>query len=92
MLVTLVGMVKEYFKNHASIEVVMEAHDGEEGIKLAKKEDSYDVLLLDLIMPKKDGVCLLEELNSILLDKKVIVLTSYSSDDILKRITNLGVN
>ena len=91
--IELIGMVKEYFNNHASIEVVMEAHDGQEGIKLAKEnKDMYDVLLLDLIMPKKDGISLLEELEKELIDKKVIVLTSYSSDDILKRITNLGVN
>ena len=91
--IELIGMVKEYFKNHASIEVVMEAHDGQEGIKLAKEERSmYDVLLLDLIMPRKDGISLLEELSDAVIDKKVIVLTSYSSDDILKKITNLGVN
>ena len=91
--IELISMIKEYFKNHASIEVVMEAHDGSEGIKLAKmKKDSYDVLLLDLIMPKKDGMCLLEELSEELLDKKVIVLTSYSGDEMLKKISSYGVN
>ena len=91
--IELIGMVKEYFKNHASIEVVMEAHDGEEGISLAKnKKELYDVLLLDLIMPKKDGISLLEELESELIDKKVIVLTSYSSDEMLKKSLTLGVN
>lgn len=91
--IELVSMVKEYFKNHASIEVVMEAHDGEAGIELAKsKKDYYDVLLLDLIMPKKDGIGLLEELSEELLDKKVIVLTSYSSDEMLKKTLSLGVN
>lgn len=91
--IELISMVKEYFKNHASIEVVMEAHDGEAGIELAKsKRDYYDVLLLDLIMPKKDGIGLLEELSEELLDKKVIVLTSYSSDEMLKKTLSLGVN
>ena len=34
--IELISMVREYFKNHASIEVVLEAHDGIEGVKIAK--------------------------------------------------------
>ena len=91
--IELIGMVKEYFKNHASIEVVLEAHDGVEGINIAKqKKDLYDVLLVDLIMPKKDGICLLEEIKEELTDKKVIVLTSYTTDEILKTVSNLGID
>jgi two-component system response regulator (stage 0 sporulation protein A) len=91
--IELVGMVKEYFKNHASIEVVMEAHDGIEAMEMAKtKKDKYDILLLDLIMPRKDGISLLEEINTELLDKKVIVLTSYTTDEMLKKTLSLGVN
>ena len=90
--IELIGMVKEYFKDHASIEVVMEAHDGVEGINLASKQDLYDVLLLDLIMPKKDGISLLEELNTLVFDKKIIVLTSYCGDEMIKKTSQLGVN
>lgn len=35
--IELVKMIKEYFNNHDSIEVVGEAHDGEEGLKLIQK-------------------------------------------------------
>lgn len=91
--IELVSMIKEYFNNHASIEVVMEANDGEKGIKLAKdKQSEYDIILLDLIMPKKDGISVLEELNHSGIQKKVIILTSYNSGDMIRRVSELGVN
>ena len=34
--IDLVSMLKEYFKDHASIEVVLEANDGERGLELIK--------------------------------------------------------
>ena len=91
--IELVSMIKEYFNNHASIEVVLEANDGEEGIRLAKNHQSdYDVMILDLIMPKKDGLSILEELQKENIDKKIIVLTSYNAPDMIRKVSELGVN
>ena len=91
--IELVSMIKEYFNNHASIEVVLEATDGEKGLNLAKsKQDEYDVILLDLIMPKRDGISILEDLNKEEIDKKVIVLTSYNGGDMIRIVSELGVN
>ena len=91
--IELVSMIKEYFNNHASIEVVLEGKDGQEGIELAKsKQNEYDVILLDLIMPKKDGISVLEDLKQEKINKKVIVLTSYSAGDMIRKVSELGVN
>lgn len=91
--IELVNMIKEYFSSNAKIKVVYEAHDGEDGLNLIKsKFDDIDVLLLDLIMPKKDGVSILEEMNELALNKKVIVLTSYNTQDMIRRVSELGVN
>ena len=91
--IELVSMIKEYFNNHASIEVVLEATDGEQGLNIAKtKQDEYDVILLDLIMPKRDGISILEDLNQEEIDKKVIVLTSYNGGDMIRKVSELGVN
>ena len=60
----LVSMITEYFSKHAEIEVVMEAHDGAEGLELIEsKKGAYDVIILDLIMPKKDGISVLETMK-----------------------------
>ncbi len=89
--IELVNMIKEYFKNHSSIEVVAEANDGEKGLELIKDETLYDVAVLDLIMPKKDGLSVLEEMNKLGIDKKIIVLTSYNAPEMIRKISEMGV-
>ena len=62
--VELVDVVKEYFKDHADIDISLEAHDGEEGLKLIEKnQDDYDLILLDLIMTGKDGIDILKAMK-----------------------------
>ena len=91
--VELIGMIKEYFSSRANIEIVMEAHDGEKGLDLIKNNiTEFDVVILDLIMPKKDGLGVLEEMNKLGINKKVIVLTSYNTSEMIRRVSELGVN
>ena len=90
--VELVKMVKEYFSNHENIDISLEAYDGVEGMKLIKdNQDDYDVVILDLIMPHKDGVSILEEMKQLGIDKKVIVLTSYNTQDMIRKVSELGI-
>lgn len=89
----LIKMVKEYFSDHASIDISLEAHDGVEGMRLIKENQcDYDVVLLDLIMPKRDGVSVLEEMHELELNKKVIVLTSYNNESMIRKVSELGIN
>lgn len=89
----LVSMIKEYFKNHNDIMVSLEANDGVEGLKLIeKRQDDYDVIILDLIMPNKDGISVLETMRKKNISKKVVVLTSYNNPEIIRRVSELGVN
>ena len=91
--IELISMIKEYFSSHASIEVVMEATDGDTGIELAyQRQSDYDVVLLDLIMPKKDGIAVLEDMNKLGINKKVIILSSYNAGDMIRRVSEFGVN
>lgn len=89
----LVNLIKEYFSKSSNITVSLEAKDGEEGItKIDKKTDEFDVILLDLIMPHKDGLAVLEHLNKNKIEKKVIVLTSYNTQEIIRKVSELGAN
>ena len=91
--VNLTVMIKEYFKNHSKIEVVDCCYDGVEGVRYIKEnEDKYDVILLDLIMPKKDGIGVLEDLKKENITKNIIVETSYNSPDVIRRVSEYGVN
>ena len=89
----LVSMIKEYFKNHNDIMVSLDANDGVEGLKLIEKRgEDYDVIILDLIMPNKDGISVLETMRKKNMSKRVIVLTSYNNPEIIRRVSELGVN
>ena len=62
--VAMVELIKEYFRESSKIEVTLTAYDGEEALeKIFGEEDNYDVIILDLIMPKKDGLSVLEEIK-----------------------------
>ena len=58
----LVEAVKEYFKCSELIEISSVAYDGVEGLEKIEN-DIYDVIVLDLIMPKKDGIYVLEKIS-----------------------------
>ena len=91
--VALTEMVKEYFKNHSKIEFVKCCHDGDSGLKaIDKLEGKYDIILLDLIMPKKDGLAFLEELKEKKIHKNIIVETSYNSPEVIRNVSEYGVN
>jgi len=91
--ISLVEMVEEYFKDNRKIEICNKAYDGLDGIKLLEEEKgNYDVVILDLIMPKKDGLYVLEEMQKRGFKEKVIVLTSYNASSVIKEVSNLGVS
>ena len=52
----------------------------------------YDVIVLDLIMPNKDGMYVLEEMKARNIDKKVIVSTSYNASDVIRKVSEYGVS
>jgi len=61
-------------------EVVGEAADGEEAVERAAELEP-DVILMDLVMPKLDGVSAMRELRHRGGSAHVIVLTSFLDDD-----------
>ncbi len=91
--IELIGAVKEYLKDSEEIELVYEAHNGEEGISLIEKEkDHFDFIILDLIMPIKDGLYVLDEMKNRGIVKDVIVATSYNAMDTIRQVSEYGVN
>lgn len=88
----MVGMIKEYFNNHKEIEVTKEAYDGEEALKIIKENsEDFDLILLDLIMPKKDGIYVLDKLKSEDIHKNTIVVTSYNEQETIRKVSEYGV-
>jgi len=61
---------------------VMSAGDGDEAIEMIRKKvehgEKYDVILLDIKMPKVDGFEVLKFVKSNIPETKVIMLTAYA--------------
>ncbi|MFQ6026343.1 MAG: response regulator [Dehalococcoidia bacterium] len=62
------------------IELIGEAHDGLEAVQLAQSLQP-DVILLDLMMPRKDGISAIKEIKENDPDARILVLTSFADDD-----------
>ena len=89
----VIEAVEEYFSSHVSIKIVGKAFDGEEALKeLILEKDNYDIIVMDLIIPKMDGLSVLEELQKRNINKKSIIITGMNSLDIIKKCTEVGVS
>lgn len=66
------------------------ATNGEEGLQQLAQTPS-DVILLDLMMPKMDGLAFLEALRAQHSKIPVIVATNISQEDQMRRAKELGV-
>ena len=71
--------LRTYLELQDGIEVVGEAADGREGVAAAERLRP-DVILMDLVMPRLDGVGAMRELRRRLPSARVIVLTSFTDD------------
>jgi len=71
------------------VTIIGEAQNGEECIKLLARLKP-DILLLDLRMPEKSGLAVLEEVNFDMLPTRVVVLTAAEDDRDVLRAMRLG--
>lgn len=82
-------ITKEFLSDNENIEVVGIANDGEEALHMLKSLNP-DVLILDIIMPKLDGLGVLEELNNTNSKAKVIITSAICQDKIASKAISLG--
>lgn len=68
---------------------ILEAKDGDEGVTMAIAEIP-DLILLDIKLPKKDGIDVLKEIKSKYPDIPVIMETSVYEDSIKNKCLSLG--
>jgi DNA-binding response OmpR family regulator len=69
---------------------VEQAFNGEEALAILEKKDTFDIILLDLLMPKVDGFGVLEELKKRGNKIKIVVTSNLSQDEDRKRAAELG--
>ena len=71
------------------IEVVGEAKDGNEAVARTKHL-APDVVVMDIVMPRKDGVEATEEIRAAVPSAKIVVLTSFGTSDKISRAIEAG--
>ena len=71
------------------LQFVAQAADGIKAVKFVKKH-LPDILLLDLRMPGKDGLEVIVQLQSLQLQTRVIVLTTFESEQDIHRALKAG--
>src|SRR5512143_783584 len=72
--------LRTFLALHDDVEVVADAGDGEAAVELAAKLQP-DVILMDLVMPRLDGITATSRIKAAAADVRVIALTSFAEDD-----------
>lgn len=83
--------IRQLLEFGGSIEVIAEANDGDECIEVLQ-EMKPQILLLDINMPKKNGIEVLEEIKKRNLDVKVLILTVHNEIEYLMKAIEIGVD
>ncbi|MFA9463271.1 MAG: sporulation transcription factor Spo0A [Velocimicrobium sp.] len=90
----IVGLLAEVMENDPEIEVVGVAYNGLDAIKVIN-EKRPDVVLLDLVMPKLDGLGVLENYKYHAQNDKLptfIIITAIGQEGVTERAFSLGAD
>ena len=76
-------------EGYDDIDIIAEAVDGEHAINMCI-DACPDVVLLDLVMPRLDGVIATQEIRKACPDTQIIALTSFSDDQHVQDVLKAG--
>ncbi len=82
--------VKLIFSQNPDITIIAEAHNGEELMYLLRSHKP-DILLLDINMPKLDGLEVMEKIAEFYETIKVIIISTYNDYNLIKKLKRLGI-
>jgi NarL family two-component system response regulator LiaR len=82
---------RELLRQDPCIQVVAEASDGEEAVALVSLMEP-DVAIVDIAMPKVDGIEATKRIKASRPDTKVLMLSAYEDDDLLVDVIESGAD
>lgn len=77
------------FETESSVQVVGEAEDGLQAVHLAA-ELSPDIILMDLQMPRLDGLSAVKQILEQRPKSRIIILTTYNEDELMYKCLQAG--
>ncbi len=81
--------LKQIIEEEDDMKVTGEARNGNEALELMRKND-YDIAILDITMPKKTGVEVIEEMKYLKKKIPVLVLSVHPEDQFAMRVLKTG--
>ena len=87
----ILDALENLFHLEPDIEVLARCRDGEETLQAVRRHRP-DLLILDLRMPKKDGLAVLQELHEEKLPTRIVILTAELEEHEALRLLRLGVS
>ncbi|HIT59816.1 MAG TPA: sporulation transcription factor Spo0A [Candidatus Fimousia stercorigallinarum] len=92
--VRMIEIMDQLFENEEDIQVVGHAADGMEAVEMIKRKEP-DVVLLDIIMPKLDGLGVMERVHNDEAIKKqpaFIILSAMGQENVTEEAFELGAS
>jgi len=83
--------LRALLSQEGDIEVVGEAENGRQAVAMAAKT-TPDVILMDVVMPLMNGLEGTRQVLKSVPSAKVLVLSSYSDDDYVQQLTEVGAS
>ena len=80
---------KEMLDREADMKVVAEAGDGEEAVQMVTEQD-LDIVIMDIAMPKLNGIEATKQIKEIRPGTAVLVLTAYDDDEYVFALLEAG--
>lgn len=84
--------LKQLLELDGTMKVIAEANDGEECLNLLNKKIHPDILLLDINMPKKNVIEVLEYIKQNKIPVKVLILTVHNEVEYLLKAVDIGID
>lgn len=84
--------LKQLLELDGTMKVIAETNDGEECLNLLNKKIHPDILLLDINMPKKNGIEVLEYIKQNKIPVKVLILTVHNEVEYLLKAVDIGID
>ena len=82
----VVNDLVDYFGKISSIKVLDTFNDGIKALNfILNNSNEIDLILMDLLIPGLDGLALLDELEKNNIKKRIIVLSSYKDENIIRQ-------
>lgn len=90
---SLINDVKKYFSSSTVIDLCYTSTDGSSALELVKENaKSIDLIIMDTLLPGRDGFKLLDEFKTLNANFKIILTSSFRNSLVFENIDNLNLS